>query len=90
MPRFSSLLDYYRYQKAKSGLTQEELRRRWGLKRQSHVHMLLYGKCRPRPALAKVIAEDTGLDLLTVLGFYNRSRRPQRETPRTRDRRKGR
>ena len=67
------MLEYYQYHKAKSGLTQDLLRQRWGLKRQSHVHALLYGKCRPRPSLAKVIAKDTGLDLMIILGMSERS-----------------
>lgn len=71
MRNFRSLLEYYHFHKETTGLTQERLRTRWGLKRQSHVHALLYGKCRPRPALARAIARDTGLDLLTVLNLNN-------------------
>jgi len=68
MPCFRSLLEYYRFEKARHHLTQEELRKRWGLKSQSHVHALIYGKCRPKPELARVISKDTGIDILDVLG----------------------
>jgi hypothetical protein len=68
MARFSSLLEYYRFEKARRRLTQEDLRKRWGLKCQSHVHALIYGKCRPKLELARVIAKDTGIDLLVLLG----------------------
>lgn len=73
MPRFESLLEYYRFGKARHRLTQEELRRRWGLKCQSHVHALIYGKCRPRPDLARIIAKDTGIDILVLLGVEKNS-----------------
>lgn len=79
MPGFSSLLEYYRLEKARHHLTQEELRKRWGLKCQSHVHALIYGKCRPRPELARVISEDTGIDVLLLLGVKKNDRRNKGE-----------